>query len=158
MKHLLLLIISINKAPGLKEQVLYFLRPRVAPGALLIEIMSESRCFIYWNHEWHQVFYWLRLWVRTGASFIETMSETRCFIDWDYEEDQVLHLLRQRVTSGALLIEFLLIISINKTPGVTRGFNKWSTCSHSWSQSIKHLVPLVVSRNKAPALTHNFNQ
>jgi hypothetical protein len=32
------------------------------PGALLIEIMSKSRC-----------------------SFIDTTSDTRCFIDWDYE-------------------------------------------------------------------------
>jgi hypothetical protein len=82
MKHLLL------------ELVLHLLRIRVTPGALLIEIMSKSRCFIYWDSEWDQVLYWLRLWVRAGASFIETMSETRCFIDWDYEEDQVLHLLR----------------------------------------------------------------
>jgi hypothetical protein len=120
--------------------VLHLLRPWVAPGALLIEIMSESRCFIYWDHEWHQVLYWLRLWVRASVSFVETTSDTRCFIDWDYEWEQVLHLLRPRVT------------------GVTRGLNKWSTCSHSWSQSIKHLVPLMVSINEAPALTHNLNQ
>jgi hypothetical protein len=59
-------MVSINEAPALthidyeyeEDQVLHLLRPRVAPGVLLIEIMSKS-----------------------GASFIENTSETRCFID-----------------------------------------------------------------------------
>jgi hypothetical protein len=144
MKHLLLPIISINKSPG------------VTPG--LNNSSTKRRCFIYWDHEWHQVLYSLWLWVRTGALFIETTSGTRCFIDWDHEWEQVLHLLRPRVTPGALLIEIMsksrcfiywdyewhqvlywlrlwvraaLIISINKAPGVTRGLNKSSTCSYS---------------------------
>jgi hypothetical protein len=43
---------------------------------------------------------------KSGASFIETTSDTRCFIDLEMK-----HLL-------------LLLISINKAPGVTRGLNK----------------------------------
>ena len=34
----------------------------------------------------------------------------------------------------------LLVVSIKKAPGVTHGLNKWSTSSHSWCQSIKHIV------------------
>ena len=60
--------------------MLHLSRPRVTPGALLIDIMSKIRCFIYWDYEWYQVLYWLRLWVREGVSFIETTSDTRCFI------------------------------------------------------------------------------
>jgi hypothetical protein len=71
MKHLLLLTMSETRCfidwDYEEDQVLHLLRPRVTPGALLIEIMSKS-----------------------GASFIENTSETRCFIDWDYESEQVL--------------------------------------------------------------------
>ena len=107
--------------------MLHLLRPRVIPGALLIEIMSKSRCFIYWDHEWHKVLYWLRSWVRAGASFIETTSDTRCFINWQHEWEQVLHWLRPWVRPDYFIIEIM-----SEVRYIINRHHRWDHVFHLW--------------------------
>jgi hypothetical protein len=83
--------------------------------------MSNSRRFIYWDHEWHQVLYWLRLWVRVGASFIETTSGY--FFYREHMSEFTFYVLNKGwLTTGG----------INREPGLINAVNQLNIKPHSW--------------------------